>query len=270
MPGTRSPRLVLPPKDQSGVASGLPIVGIGASAGGLDALTKLISALPANGGMAYIIVQHLDPTHKSLMAELLAKHTSMPVAQATNNAIVEADHIYVIPAGNYLSISDGALHLSKPTAPHGARMPVDFLLESMATECGERAVAIILSGTGTDGTLGAEAVRDSGGFVIAQDPAESEYDGMPQSAVAGGSVSVVLGVAGIPAALAAHARGVNVKTTAKRPAAPNDALPQIIELLRKNTAHDFTLYKMGTLQRRIERRMALASMLLSVSGLSVQ
>ncbi len=210
--------------------------------------------------MAYIIVQHLDPTHKSLMAELLAEHTSMPVAQATNNAIVEADHIYVIPAGSYLSISDGALHLSKPTAPHGARMPVDFLLESMATECGARAVAIILSGTGTDGTLGAKAVRDSGGFVIAQDPAESEYDGMPQSAIAGGSVTVVLGVAGIPAALAAHARGVTVKTMAKRPAAPNDALPQIIELLRKNTAHDFTLYKMGTLQRRIERRMALASM----------
>ena len=259
MPGTRSPRSIPAPVDRSILARGPPIVGIGASAGGLDALTRLISALPVYGGMAYLLVQHLDPTHKSLMAELLAEHTSMPVLQATDDAVIEPDHIYVIPAGSYLAVSGGALQLSKPTAPHGARMPVDFLFNSMARHGGDRTIAIILSGTGTDGTIGAKAVHDSGGFVIAQDPDESEYDGMPQSAIASGVVDAVLTVAKIPAALAAHVRGLDATATTRPPAAPDHALPQIIELLRKKTAHDFTLYKMGTLQRRIERRMALAS-----------
>lgn len=237
----------------------MTIVGIGASAGGLDALTKLVSALPANGGMACILVQHLEPTHKSLMAELLAEHTAMPVLQATEGAIIEPDHIYVIPAGNYLSVSAGALHVSKPTAPHGARMPIDFLLESMAKHDGGRAIAIILSGTATDGTLGAKALHDSGGFVIAQDPAESEYDGMPQSVIASGIVDAVLTVEEMPAALVAHTKGLGVKATAQSAVTPDHALAQIIDLVRQNTRHDFTLYKMGTLQRRIERRMALVS-----------
>ncbi len=236
-----------------------PIVGIGASAGGLDALTKLVSALPDDAGMAYILVQHLDPTHKSLMAELLAKHTVMPVLQATESAAILGNHIYVIPAGSYLSINNDLLHLSVPTAPRGARKPVDFLFESMAKECGERAIAIILSGTGNDGTTGIKAVKASGGFVIAQDPAESEYDGMPQSAIADGAVDRVLKVAEIPAALAKYIQGLDVAVTLPPPEVTADVLPKIIALLRNNTAHDFTLYKMGTLQRRIERRMALAS-----------
>jgi two-component system CheB/CheR fusion protein len=237
----------------------LPIVGIGASAGGLDALTKLVSALPVDTGMAYILVQHLDPTHKSLMAELLDKHTSMPVLQATENAAILSDHIYVIPAGSYLSIKDDLLHLSVPTAPHGARKPIDFLFESMAKECSERAIAIILSGTGNDGTSGINAVKAGGGFVIAQDPAESEYDGMPQSAIAGGAVDQVIPVAKMPEAVAKYVKGLEPTVMQKPPEATSDVLPKIIDLLRKNTTHDFTLYKTGTLQRRIERRMALAS-----------
>lgn len=237
----------------------LPIVGIGASAGGLDALTKLVSALPVDTGMAYILVQHLDPTHKSLMAELLDKHTSMPVLQATENAAILSNHIYVIPAGSYLSIKDDSLHLSVPTAPHGARKPIDFLFESMAKECSERAIAIILSGTGNDGTSGVNAVKAGGGFVIVQDPGESEYDGMPQSAIAGDAVDRVLKVANIPAALAEYVQGMEVAVTPPPPEVTTDVLPKIIALLRKNTPHDFTLYKTGTLQRRIERRMALAS-----------
>jgi two-component system CheB/CheR fusion protein len=225
----------------------------------LDALTKLVSVLPVEGGMAFIIVQHLDPTHKSLMAELLAEHTTMPVLQATEGANIAPDHIYVIPAGSYLSVKSGTLKLSKPTAPHGARMPVDFLFKSMANDDGTHAVAIILSGTGTDGTLGAKAMHDGGGFVIAQDPLESEFDGMPQSAVARGVVDAILTMDKIPAALAAHAKGLDARTVKPRPAANDDALPHIIDLLRTSTPHDFTLYKMGTLQRRIERRMALAS-----------
>jgi two-component system, chemotaxis family, CheB/CheR fusion protein len=236
-----------------------PIVGIGASAGGLDALTKLIAALPDDGGLAYILVQHLDPTHKSLMAELLAEHTAMPVLQAMDGAVVVADHIYVIPAGSYLSVRDSALHLSEPTAPHGARMPVDFLFESLAKDCGDRAIAIILSGTGTDGTRGIKAIKAGGGFIIVQDVAEAEYDGMPQSAMATGFVDAMLAMAKIPAALAAHIESWPTNFAAQSPADTNDILPQIIQLVRQNTAHDFTLYKMGTLQRRIERRMALAS-----------
>jgi two-component system CheB/CheR fusion protein len=244
-----------PPSDRRNI----PVVGIGASAGGLDALTKLVSALPANGGMAYILVQHLDPDHKSLLAELLSNHTTMPVLQAAQNAIINPDHIYCIPAGFYLSVSEGMLHLSKPTAAHGARMPIDFLLKSMADNDGGSAIGIVLSGTATDGTLGAKALHDSGGFVIAQDPGESKYDGMPQSVIASGIVDAVLTVGKMPAALTAHAKGLDAKGVKSPVAAPENALPQIIDLLRKNTPHDFTLYKMGTLQRRIERRMALAS-----------
>ena len=263
MPGTDSRR---PAPEPVAGSLDVAIVGIGASAGGLDALTKLVAALPADGGMAYVIVQHLDPTHKSLMAELLAEHTAMPVLQATDGAVVKADHIYVIPAGSYLSVGGGALHLSKPTAPHGARMPVDFLFESIAKEYGDRAIAVILSGTGTDGTVGIKAIKASCGFIIAQDPAEAEYDGMPQSAIATGLVDATLAVAKMPATLAAHFEGPRADATAKLPATTNDILPRIIDLLRKNTAHDFTLYKMGTLQRRIERRMALASIPVSDMG----
>jgi two-component system, chemotaxis family, CheB/CheR fusion protein len=234
------------------------IVGVGASAGGLEALSRLVEALPIDGGMAYILVQHLEPTHKSLMAGLLASHTTMPVLEAIDHAIVEADHIYVIPAGVYLSVVDGALRLSKPTAPHGARMPIDFLLSSMAQDCGRDAIAIILSGTGSDGSEGIKAIHHDGGYVIVQDPIESEYDGMPQSAVASGVVDEILVVADIPAALAVHAKGLDGGGKAKRGVQPNEALPNIIALLRAKTVHDFTQYKMGTLQRRIERRMAMA------------
>ncbi len=236
-----------------------PIVGIGASAGGLEALTKLIKAIPGDAGMGYIVVQHLDPTHESLMGQLLAEHTEMPVLQAADGMIVERDHIYVIPAGVYLSIAAGALQLFKPSAPHGARMPVDFLFESMANELGSLAFAIILSGTGYDGTQGINAVHGKGGFVLVQDPAEADYDGMPQSAVASGFADAVLPVATMSAALLTHANALSSEPERLPAPASGDILPRIIDYLRQNTAHNFALYKMGTLQRRIERRMALAS-----------
>ena len=236
-----------------------PIVGIGASAGGLDALTRLVSVLPADGGMAYVLVQHLEPSHKSLLAELLGQHTSMPVLQATEGLTIEPDHIYVIPAGEYLSVRAGTLRLSNPSAPHGARMPIDFLFKSMAADGGGRATAIVLSGTATDGTVGAKALHDAGGYVIAQDPVESEYDGMPQSVIASGIVDAVLTLAKMPAALSARVNRLPATKSTKSVADPSTAVAQIIALLRTNTPHDFTLYKMGTLQRRIERRMALAS-----------
>jgi two-component system, chemotaxis family, CheB/CheR fusion protein len=152
-----------------------PIVAIGASAGGLDVCRKLLDALPAGNGMAFIIVQHLDPSHDSMMVDLLAGHTSMPVLLATDGLTIERERVYIIPPGVYLSTDDkGALRLSKPQARHGARLPFDFLLNSLAREYGARVVCVVLSGTGGDGSLGLMAVKDKGGLVIAQDIVEAD------------------------------------------------------------------------------------------------
>jgi two-component system, chemotaxis family, CheB/CheR fusion protein len=239
-----------------------PVVGIGASAGGLDACRKFLAALPANNGMAFILVQHLDPTHESMMVDLLAGCTPMTVEQAADGMLVERDHLYIIPPGAYLSVIDGALHLSQPQARHGARLPFDFLLHSLAADRGENAICVVLSGTGADGALGLLAVKEKGGLVIAQDPKEAEYSGMPQNAIATGSVDLVLKVEAIPGTLVRRDRpatGVPTQSGLLTQDTTTDGLPGIIELLRARTAHDFTLYKPGTLQRRIERRMVMAS-----------
>ncbi|MDP3897248.1 MAG: chemotaxis protein CheB, partial [Mesorhizobium sp.] len=243
-------------------APGFAVVGVGASAGGLDAARKLVGALPADPGMAFILVQHLDPSHESMMVDLLASHTKLTVVQATDGALIEPDHIYIIPPGTYLSVGNGALHLSQPLARHGARLPFDHLLHSLAAEYGPRAVCVVLSGTGADGSIGLRAMHERNGLVIAQDPDEAGYDGMPRSAILTGMVDHVLPIAKIPATLAAHADGLAraVGKDAARGDTSSKALSRIIELLRARTSHDFTLYKPGTLQRRIERRMALASL----------
>lgn len=230
-----------------------PVVGIGASAGGLEACSKLLDALPAASGKAFIFVQHLDPTHESLLVDLLAVHTKMTVRQAADGMPVEADHVYIIPPGAYLAVTNGTLHISKPTAKRGARLPFDFLLKSMAESYGPGAVAIVLSGTGADGSLGVRAIKDNGGYVYAQDPTEADYGGMPRSAIDTGCVDVVATIAGIASALAGHLPEAPTKP------AVIDFLPEIIALLQETTPHDFRLYKTGTLKRRIERRMALAA-----------
>ena len=242
--------------------SAFPVVGIGASAGGLEACRKLIGALPDGNGMAFILVQHLDPTHESMMVDLLAGYTTMPVRQAADGMKLEPDHLYVIPPGTYLSVENGALHLSQPQARHGARLPFDYLLHSLADERGVRANCVILSGSGSDGSLGVKAVKAAGGLVIAQDPDEAGYDGMPRSAIMTGAVDLVLPVAQIPDALLKYDRrmaSVRALDGSRPHGAAPDWLPGIIDLLRTRTAHDFTLYKPGTLQRRIERRMAMAA-----------
>nr|WP_151180299.1 chemotaxis protein CheB [Hypericibacter terrae] len=238
------------------------IVGLGASAGGLDACRKLLSEMPAKTGMAFILVQHLDPSHESMMAELLAGHTSMTVRQAAEGMPVEREHLYLIPPGTYLSVGNGVLHLSQPQARHGARLPFDFLLHSLAAEYGRRAVAVVLSGTGADGSRGLKAVKENGGFVIAQDPKDAGYDGMPRSAIMTGVVDLVLPIAEVPEALMEHSqRQMRKRTQNGSPSKDKaDRLPEIIDLLRTRTAHDFRLYKPGTLQRRIERRMAMVAM----------
>ena len=248
-------------QDSSRTQGEFPVVGIGASAGGLDACRKLVEALPADNGMAFILVQHLDPTHESMMVDLLSGHTSMTVQQATDGMVIERNHLYVIPPGTYLAVGEGALHLSHPQARHGARLPFDFLLHSLAEAYGDRAICVILSGTGADGSLGLKAVKENGGLSIAQDPEEAGFDGMPRSAIKTGAIDLVLPVAAIPAAIVKYARRIG-RVRALNASAPRDTapgwLPKIVDLLRKTTGHDFTLYKTGTLQRRIERRMAMA------------
>ena len=272
----------------SAAQGGVAVVGIGASAGGLEACTKLVKALPSDTGMAFVLVQHLAPAHASMMVELLAAHTDMTVLQATEDMPVEPDHLYVIPPGALLAIAGGALHLSPLPMRAGAHLPFDFLLRSLAAECGARAACVILSGTGTDGSLGLAAIKAQGGLVIAQDPAEADHDGMPRSAVATGAVDQVLPVAGIPAALAEHFHDLALlPPAAPPPAAPSpaaradvapphaapsgvappgaaspgaaseDQLADIIALLQATTPYDFTLYKTGTLERRIERRVGM-------------
>ena len=259
-PEEAAPKPRPPARGSPAQATDFPIVGIGASAGGLDACRKLLAALPADNGMAFILVQHLDPDHESMMADLLARHTTMTVWQATDGMPIKPDHLYIIPPGAYLSVVSDVLHVSQPTAPHGARLPFDFLLPSMATAFGPRAVCVILSGTGADGSLGLQAVKQKGGLVIAQDPDEAGYDGMPRNAILTGSVDAVSPVAGIPDIIAKHARRVGDPGDGQlaRESAEGRLL-KIIKLLRSKTPYDFTHYKSGTLQRRIERRMVMAA-----------
>ncbi len=238
------------------------VVGICASAGGLEACRLLLRALPADSGMAFILVQHLDPTHESMMVELLASHTGMAVCQAAEGMRIEPDHFYVIPPGAYLAVEAGALHLSEPTARHGMRLPFDFLLQSLAEAYRDRAVSITLSGTGADGSVGLKAIKQNDGLVLVQDPVEAGYDGMPRSAVLSGMVDSVLGTDDMPRALLRYSKMRPAGDSPSRAPADvghSDTLTAIIELLREKTAHDFRLYKTGTLQRRVERRMLIAN-----------
>jgi two-component system, chemotaxis family, CheB/CheR fusion protein len=246
---------------KAGGSSDFPVVGIGASAGGLEVFSKLLDALPASTGMAYILVQHLDPAHESMMVELLSSHTPMRVQQATDAMVLAADHVYVIPPGKYLHVCNGALHLSEPKARHGARLPFDFLLHSLAESAGNKAICVVLSGTGADGSIGIRSIREKAGLVIAQNPEEAAYDGMPRSAIQTGLVDRVLSIMDIASALSTTDKRAPLvlgqDQSGSKKSMP-DGIGGIIELLRTKTAHDFTLYKPGTLQRRIERRMALA------------
>lgn len=220
-----------------------------------------MAALKPDTGMAFILVQHLDPTHESLMVDLLAGATALTVVQAAHGMVVEPNHLYIIPPGYYLAVVEGELRLSNPGARHGARMPFDFLLYSLAEAYGARAICIVLSGTGADGSAGLAAVSAAGGLVIAQDPDEASYDGMPRSADMTGLVRFVLPAAEIPSVLIEHsAKAETRRDDFKSPslAEKERQLHQIIELVRAETFHNFALYKQGTLERRINRRMGLA------------
>lgn len=236
-------------------------VAVGASAGGLDACTRLAGAMTTGHGMAMILVQHLDPNHDSLMVDLLASHTPFVVEQATEGAQILADHLYIIPPGCFLSVRGFTLHLEQPPTRHGAHMPLDLLLESLAEQHGQRTVGIVLSGTGSDGSIGLQALKAAGGYCIAQTPAEAGYDAMPTNAIATGAIDRTADAAAIPA-IALERLKTGQRRVARRvpiSATNNDqTLADILDTLKQSSAHDFSAYKQGTVLRRVERRMALA------------
>lgn len=189
-----------PSRDQA--AAQVPIVVIGASAGGLDAMARLLDAIPADTGMAFLLIQHLDPYHASQLVELLATHTRMRICEAAEGMAINPNEVYVSPPGYFLAVRFGVLHLSRPLEGDHIRLPIDFLVRSLAEECGPRSVCIILSGTGSDGSGGLPAFHKSGGRIIVQSPEEAEHDGMPRSAVLTGLVDAVVPLVRIPQELA--------------------------------------------------------------------
>ena len=236
-----------------------PIVGIGASAGGLEALEQFLRHVPDDSGMAFVIVQHLDPTHKGIMPELLQRFTPMKVSQVRDRMKVKPGGVYVIPPNKDMGILHGTLHLFEPTAPRGLRLPIDFFFRSLADDLQGLSIGVILSGMGSDGTLGARAIKEKAGLVLAQDPASAKFDSMPRSAIDAGLADLVAPAEELP--------GKDRRLPqARPPVAPGEpvlatrdlsALEKVLILLRTRTGQDFFAYKKQTVYRRIERRMGI-------------
>ena len=237
------------------MASGCPVVALGASAGGLEAFEQFLRAMPVDSGMGFVLVQHLDPTHPSILAEILQRSTTMPVVEARDGMVVERNRVHVIPPNRDMVILRGVLGLSLPSEPRGRHLPIDSFFRALASDLAESAVGIILSGTGTDGTLGIRAIHGAGGLGLVQEPSTARFDGMPASALKSGFATQALAVEAMPALLLAHARHL-----ASRPAGGEGGealrkLSGVLMQLRQGTGHDFSQYKKSTLGRRIERRM---------------
>jgi two-component system, chemotaxis family, CheB/CheR fusion protein len=238
--------------------AGFPIVGIGGSAGSLAAFQEILRHLPADSGLSVVIVSHQDPSVPSLLAEILAKATSLAVAQCSDGTALESGRVYVAPPGQYLGVHDGVLRHEGRIERLHTPLPIDFFFRSLARDQKQRAVGVVVSGSGADGALGLAAIRDLAGLTLAQDPQTAEFPGMPASAIASGTVDLVLPLEQIAARLLAHTRQAE---TVRTPAAPApraaDSLERIIELVAEHTQQDFTEYKRGTIERRIERRLQL-------------
>jgi two-component system CheB/CheR fusion protein len=248
-------------EEEGGAKSNSPIVGIGASAGGLAAFEAFFSGMPADTdpGMAFVLVQHLAPDHKSILTDLIRRYTRMQVFEVEDGMKVLPNCAYIIPPNRDMAFLNGTLQLMEPAAPRGQRLPIDFFFRSLAQDQRERAIGIVLSGTGSDGTLGVRAIKGEGGMVMAQNPASTEYDGMPRSAIGTGLVDYELPPAEMPAqiiAYVAHAFGKLHHAGAIPASKAENALKKIFVLLRAQTSHDFSQYKLSTINRRIERRMA--------------
>lgn len=239
-----------------------PVVGIGASAGGLSALEAFLSAMPrgVDTGIAFVFVQHLAPDHASVLGELVKRNTSMRVMEVEDGMHVEPDTLYLIPPNHDMALINGTLQLFAPTSVRGLHLPIDFFFKSLAQDQRGRAICVVLSGTGTDGTLGARAVKGEGGMVIAQNPESTEYEGMPSSAIAAGIVDHVLPPAEMPAQIFSyvnHLFGGKLSPLLAPTPKVGDTLQKICLVVRSQTGHDFSRYKENTIARRVARRMAL-------------
>ncbi|PXW68076.1 two-component system CheB/CheR fusion protein, partial [Loktanella sp. PT4BL] len=247
------------PKSETSV----PVVGLGASAGGLQAYSTFLDEVPPDTGAAFVLVHHVDPDHKSMMADLLAQHTIMPVVLAEDKTPVQPDHVYIIPPRKYMTIKNGLLQLSEPTDRRGTRLPIDKFFRSLAGDLGQNAVAVILSGTGSDGAAAIREIKEQSGIVLVQEPTEAAHDGMPRSAIATGAVDHVVPIAKMPEIIIRYLRHPFIQSGHPKKVLGENAkgsLEQIIAVLKSHSPINFNLYKDGTLLRRIERRMALRHM----------
>ena len=234
-----------------------PIVGIGASAGGLEAFELFFKTMPADSGMAFVLIPHLDPGHASMLSEILQRNTTMPVHEAEDQTSIRPDHVYIIPPNKDMAIFHGVLQLSTPEQVRGMRLPIDSFFRSLAEDQGERAICVILSGSGSDGTLGLRAVHGAGGVSFVQDPSTAKYDGMPTSASQSGLATYILPVEKITGQLVSYVKNLAQTGVHPVPMASKavNATRRILMLMRSKTGNDFSQYKQSTIQRRIERRM---------------
>jgi len=255
-PKTKQVRKITSPSQKG--KPDFPIVGIGSSAGGLEALQELFTNMPSDTGMGFVVVTHLDPSHVSIMPELLKKCTDMSVYQVKDGMEVKPNNIYVIPPNKTMGILHGKLILLELSEPHGLRLPIDFFLRALAQDRGRAAICLILSGSGTDGTLGLRAIKGEAGLAIVQEPSSAKYDGMPRQAIDSSLADFILRPSEMPARLVSFAGYSKNEFIKKRPTATvtlPDYLGKVSLLLRQYTKHDFSQYKPATLNRRIERRM---------------
>ncbi len=235
------------------------VVGIGASAGGVEAFESFFSQMSPTTGMVFVVVQHLAPDHPSILAEIIQRYTQMPVQQVKNDMQVMANHVYVIPPNSMMGLFNGHLQLLQPAESTSIRLPIDYFFRSLAADMHERAVGIILSGTASDGTLGLKAIKEQGGMIMVQDPTSTVYDGMPRNAISTGLVDFILTPAAMPQQLEKYRRlaldsNINWGTPPTEEAP--DSLQQILFLVRTQTGQDFSQYKESSIRRRIERLMA--------------
>ena len=242
------------PKDKlkTGPAD-FPIVGIGASAGGLEAYRQFFLNMPANPGMAFVLISHLDPQHPSMLSDILSKSTSMAIVEARDGMRLSIDHVYVIPPNKKMFILRSSLYLLPPEEPRGRRMPIDFFMTSLAEDQGENAICVILSGTGSDGSFAIQSINEKNGIVMVQDPETAGFDGMPRSAIRTGLVDYVLPVEKMPEQLISFFNQFRPKSEKES----LSTLQQILPILRSRTGIDFSQYKQGTIARRIEKRMSI-------------
>jgi two-component system, chemotaxis family, CheB/CheR fusion protein len=246
---------------QPELAATVRVVGVGASAGGLVAIEQFLGAMPADSGMAFVVVQHLDPTQRALLPELLQRITPMPVREAVQGARIRPDHVYVIPPNAEIRVVGDTLNLASPAEPRGMRLPVDVLFSSLAGSRGDRSIGVVLSGMGSDGTLGLQAIKAVGGLTAVQEPGSAQFDAMPRSAIESGCADIIGPADALPGsilAVVAKSRAAGVALdVGDHTGAVSAPMQRIVARLRQRTRHDFSLYKASTLKRRVERRIAI-------------